>query len=496
VTLNGRIFVALTLVLVSPLLLPGHPPLLDYPNHLARARIAFEPDVWTEEFYSFRWMNVGNLGFEAVVGALSYLMPVTVAGQVFVGLVIAVNAAGLACLSLALHGRITTLSVFALAFLWNRVVQSGFMSFGLGSGLALLGLAAWTATERRPPVLRIAMGTAFCLVIYFTHILAFLIYGILIFGYELGRLFWKTKIPFPKRLTGSMAAALQAVPTILVAARGATGNSASLPVYPDLATKFGAVRDLVFRMDIALVTFILAVGAVLVVLAAVRHRPVMDARAIGPAAALLAAYMAMPADLKHGNTVSAALDFRLVPTLALVACAGVVPWGIETLQARLAAVAAVAVAFGAMMIHYWLPWVGLEKEFRACLAQQVGQGESVVSLFLPDVEGELLEALDPPGWLHLGAWAVTDRSAYYPGLFALENQQPLRYRPDHAAPVAVLNYPNRYVWDDATREAAAAFDYLLAMHIKGSRSLEPVDRDLTLEQVCDGYFFALYRIVD
>ncbi len=82
------IYVALGAATLSPLLWASVPPLVDYPNHLARMWILVHrkeiPELARD--YMVHWRVLPDLAMDFVIPALSMAMPVELAGRVFIAL--------------------------------------------------------------------------------------------------------------------------------------------------------------------------------------------------------------------------------------------------------------------------------------------------------------------------------------------------------------------------------------------------------------------------
>ena len=87
--------------LLVPLFATDIPPLLDYPNHLARMWIinygAADPIL--SRMYTVEWGIQPNIGLDMVVLVLARVMPLELAGKVFIALAIVLPVTG----SIALH---------------------------------------------------------------------------------------------------------------------------------------------------------------------------------------------------------------------------------------------------------------------------------------------------------------------------------------------------------------------------------------------------------
>ncbi len=76
----------LAAVLVLPLLATGIPPLVDYPNHLARFAVltAAGADPALDRLFTVHWAFYPNLATDLLVPPLARLMPLEAAGRVMV----------------------------------------------------------------------------------------------------------------------------------------------------------------------------------------------------------------------------------------------------------------------------------------------------------------------------------------------------------------------------------------------------------------------------
>src|ERR1044071_8947151 len=71
-------WLALTLILASmvPLLYPSIPPLVDLLGHMGRYRVELDIDhsPWLQQYYSYHWPAIGNLGVDLLVMPLGRLI--------------------------------------------------------------------------------------------------------------------------------------------------------------------------------------------------------------------------------------------------------------------------------------------------------------------------------------------------------------------------------------------------------------------------------------
>ena len=82
------VLVALSLTLLAPLTLVDVPPLLDYPNHLARLDVlaVVGADPVLARFYQPHWAIIPNLGLDLTVPPLLRIFPVHLVGRAVIGI--------------------------------------------------------------------------------------------------------------------------------------------------------------------------------------------------------------------------------------------------------------------------------------------------------------------------------------------------------------------------------------------------------------------------
>lgn len=456
-----HLFLTVYLILLIPVFLPGTPPLTDYPNHLARMTVAFEPTAQLETFYDFQWRNMTNLGLELVTAVLGRAVPVSVAMELYLALTLAALLGGAAALHASLYRRLSVSALLAGFFLWGGALQFGFLSFSLGIGLALLALALWIALERQPVLLRLAVAAPCTIVLFYTHILALGVYGLLVAGVELSRL-WRPDPddPDPRgRLVRLLLTGGQFVPVLavmwLAGRHGDGAGEVTLHYFDNLPVfKLAMLQRLLSGDAPALGAVMLMVTLAVMGLAWRRCGRPVAARILPGLLALVAAYLLLPQGITTGETPNWALDWRFLTPAALVAVAAL-PDPFRTARERqLAAmliVGLLALKTALMAAGPWRVAATDEAALTACLDRALPRGGAVASLALP-VPGEGMGWLDrTPSPRHMAAYAVPWREAFVPSLFAFANQQPLRYAEAWAAPAAAAGQieiynPRRIDW--------------------------------------------------
>src|SRR5665213_1128412 len=96
--LRLALILILAAMLVAPIWIVPFPPLLDYPNHLARSFVLShlnDPAFTFSRFYRADWRAYPYLGMDASLAVLDKIFPIETAGRVFLSLcALALPAAG------------------------------------------------------------------------------------------------------------------------------------------------------------------------------------------------------------------------------------------------------------------------------------------------------------------------------------------------------------------------------------------------------------------
>jgi hypothetical protein len=422
--LEGRnvvvaVFVVLLAIASIPLFSTVLPPLVDYPNHLARLHLIAEGG---NQFYAVRWAPLPDLAADLIVPSLVRIMPLDLAGKLFLVLTFALIAGGTVWLNRAATGCWRLWSLLAFLLLYDRILLWGFINYLFGLGLALCGLALWLSLDDRPGW-RAAGASLIALACFLSHIAAFGVFALAIAGVELPPLLRLWRGGGHRVFAGRIAVA--AVPFVLPAILFLFGQppSESGPVnYGHLARK----ADLLFSVfdnynrpfDIACLALFVALFGVL----AWRRRLWMAPRLGVALAILFVAYLALPSQMMTGSGV----DRRLPITLFLLLIAGTAP--VPPLPRRVAIVLRLAVAtvFIARMAVIETVWLQADRLYASDLAviDALPRGVTLAVAYPPrDVNAGAIPQI------HVATLAAARREGFVPTIFAYRAQQPLVLRP-------------------------------------------------------------------
>jgi hypothetical protein len=171
-TFDGELVLVgiLSILFTLPIWLSAHPPMTDYPQHLSMASVLrwyHDPSRHLVETYTFA-LTRPNTAFAFLTVALSYVMPLGLAGKLVVACSVA--ATGLAGLALARRaGRPGWFGLFALLSAFNFAFFFGFVNNVIATPLFLYGVVLGDRILDRPIAWRswlllAAVGCTFYLV--------------------------------------------------------------------------------------------------------------------------------------------------------------------------------------------------------------------------------------------------------------------------------------------------------------------------------------------
>ena len=176
----------LAAMLLAPVWIAAFPPLLDYPNHLARAFVLshlHDSHFTFQQFYRADWGAYPYLGMDASLAVLARLFAIETAGRVYLGLcVLALPAAAWFFLRQAQPGEEAT-SLWALLVAYNVFFLEGFLNFDLSLAVGFVALGLWLRWMAKPSGGRWVAALAAFIALYFTHLLGFGIAGLIVVAY-------------------------------------------------------------------------------------------------------------------------------------------------------------------------------------------------------------------------------------------------------------------------------------------------------------------------
>ena len=510
-------YVALTALALFPLVLTRVPPLVDYPDHLARMWILLHRDdiQALATNYVIDWRLLPNLAMDLIVPALAQIMPLEIAGRVFIAATMALLMLATAALHRVFHGRVGWWPLASLLFVYNAVLFWGFLNYLFSLGVALLAFSAWVASERWPAGRRVAAFAIAGCALFVLHLFAFGVYGLLVASYETGN-----RLGFRRwRLANLAAVAIRLGQFIPVALLWLASLPDRGPSFTSYGTLLGRLYDILAPATFDTIPTLVDRGILLLALLFVLYARHTKSLHLAPAARLpliagLVAAILMPNWLSG----SWGADLRLPVALPFLAISALRFDRPERRAAICFAVAALAL-FGLRIWTVSVTWRDMDErfaEFRdAARALPDGTRLLVAQAPMPEAAqaipniSPMLAERQPQQFWHVPELAVIDRSVLVPYFFTgwtpvqvtarnadRHQSQSMPVTPGMLAQSVSAGWdpwlaPNNAFgeppyWLDWQRK----FDYALVIDFG-----QPLPPGLTmLQPVASGSFFHIYRI--
>jgi hypothetical protein len=436
----AAVLALLCAVLLSPLLIAEVPPLMDYPNHLARMYVlAFgQDDPVLASMYASTWSVIPNLAIDLITPPLLHVLPLHVAGRLLLALVLLLPIVGTFCYSRAVARgtpmRRSWWPVASVLVAYNGTFLMGFLNFLLGVGLALLFAAAWIRWRGAHRIATVALGAAAAAALFFCHLMGLAFFLVLVGSSEAEWLVGRFRRgdrrlrPVALRIAGLLPMLLTAALLYATSALEATGGDvAQLPLAKKLLQAFVSFVN----YDVALdsVTAIAVMGFIVACLAT--GRLLVAGKSIAAIAVLVALYVVSPFAAKG----TCFLDTRFAIMLGFLLFGALAPVRLPRIVQGAAAVAVLALFLVriATIATIWHAHNHDVADLRRVIADVEPGSRVLVATVSPE------EA--PQYWnngprarrlsngertdMHLAALLLLDRRAFWPFLFAMRSQQPV-----------------------------------------------------------------------
>ena len=509
------------------------PPLLDYPNHLARLWLQAggvrEPPF--NSIYAIDLTSVRtNIGIDLLAAALGRTLPIETLGQWLVLVAVVLPPLGAALLNRAAFGGTHWWQVGLPLLAWNWTLIAGFLNFQIGLGVALLAAAADPALRRcASPLGAFLLRAAIAGLLLLTHAFAALFYAGLLAALAFGSA-WKPLRSMQGVGQGIGRAMLVVLPIALPVLLAWLSAPALPGAQEDAATQTSWLGG--FSLRAKIVTLFSGIAA---------YKSFYDLLFVGLLAlpvvwALLVGRLRVHAGLALAALGLLLLTFAVPPKVAgtyfvdarfpvmavLAAAAALRPELTASAWPRRTAVEALLASALMVLVGARAAWVaGIWHERQADIASlrralsHVAPGEAVLqvthSMTVPArrsaPRGRYYGGGGPMLYEHLPALAVPWRQAFVPILFASRGKQPLRVLPpwdeiagpDNTTAVSVhrladeihatLPENTEYVREWRTRN-----DYVLVLNADQPDDEGPMAMPPELRLMADEGFARLYQI--
>jgi hypothetical protein len=425
------LFLLLCASLALPFLLAGAPPMLDYPNHLARVFILahlHDPAYHFAQAYVADWKPYPYILWDAALVALQRVMPVESAGKSMLILSALLVPLAAAWILRQANPESSRLAFLACALACNLYFLWGFCACQLGLGLGLLMVGAWLWYRKQPSPWRAVLFAGLCFAAYFAHLMGFAAAAFILVFYELtGR----------NRFECLKLAGFLAGPSLLFlwAKPGIRGAAVHFEWRP-LSEKLETLKDCVTHgYHPHLEQAFLAGLIVCVLLAVVRNSALrIQWRWAIVTLAFFGLYLALP----YAWGESFDLDARLLLPLAILPMAGL---NVGRRRANwIAAVAVLLTLLRVFDITQGYREAGSAEDTMDRGIQHVARNAHVFPLVDTCTEDDPLADY----YTHYWSYAVPRRGASSPDLFDIPGQTPMRILDD--------SYTNDGYWEHCYKE--------------------------------------------
>ena len=493
---RGRVleWLWLGLVLVgvtSPAFLVDLPALADYPNNLARMYILDQTTRQHEHhFYEASRSLLPTLGLDLLVPLVSPLIGVAAATKLFFVLSEILIITGAAAIEVAWKGRHELSGYVAAALIYSAPFAIGLMNFELALGVALWGIASWTALRHRP-VVQAAVHWLAVVVLSVGHFLALGLYCATLFFYELHRF---SVARDPRQAVGIAAILLVPVggtAAILISSGGGIGFTQNEWILAGkLLWLFCSVNGYSFVWSAATV----AIVSALLLLMRLRGDARLSAQGQWIGTGLLILFLILPARLfgsfyADGRILIGAL--MVLPSFLLLRS--------NTVTRLIAPMLGLAALANAVFVGNL--WLSYQADYREMVSSfsHLKPGSKVL---VARTDGLTMAGLAGDPFRHAPTLAVHVAEALVPSFFAIPGAQPVRLREAYREyelndsglydPIplqALTSGKNVGILPTSVARWTDYFDYL---YMLGGKQPNPLPHQLDEVSVSDR--FTLYRI--
>ncbi len=430
----------LAIILVLPLFVVELPPVLDYPNHLARMKILAEgpANPIMSRIYAIDWGLIPNIAIDLIMPPMLKVMPLFTAGKIMLAVTVLLPVLGAVLFSRALFGHWSFWSLGCGLVAYNGITLLGFMNFQIGLGLALVVAAGWIEFRDRAPVATVLGCALGAVLLFFLHVFAVLFLAVLLGSHELMQLYdgWRSGKPVRPALVRSatMLGCVFVLPVVFYAMSALSGNAPEAR-WRSLGRKsYGLFLPFLnYRVNLDLGTgFLIGAGILFSWWRGWMRVPLSTVIAM---VVLSVAYVLSPFSLKGASFV----DLRMPAMMGFLLFAGMAPVAIPRRVAQVGGLGLGAL-FAVRMAVLVLVWIGSQADV-ARVRQAIApvQPGSKVLLTISDWED------NPAYWrkgmersrrvtklastfIHLAALLTIERNAFWPLLFAEPAKQPIQAR--------------------------------------------------------------------
>ncbi len=470
----------------------------DYLNHLARGAVLlnYHRSAAFAQFFAPNWQMLPNLAFDLWIVGLGHILPVQIAGKLFIAATLALMLGGTICLHRVTFEKWSLWPFLAIVLVYNRLLLVGVLNFLFGVGLWLFVLSLWIYLRPGQPLIRASALTVGALAVFFVHLFAFGILAVTIAAFELV-VFLSGDRPLHKRLLDLVVGGIPFLPVIVILVVLSPHSDASTIVrYRDIWTRilgFAAPILYDWRLDALCYLILFTLLAYTVLRRAIRVNWPLAAGVI----ALFALQICMP------NVIMTAEggDRRIPIPMMLLAIAATDPKKVSR-QLGLVLGLATGVTFVLRTITIQQHWSQDQPAYADTWAalSRIPAGARVATALAPDVFDNFSAPMI--ALYYIPVWNIVTRGGFTQTLFASPTQQPLVLNAKYAALAAAT--PSADIWQAfviGTGAAACAPASKLISALRGYDYVVFVDRRKfrvcqisLLHPMADGRYVQIFRV--
>jgi hypothetical protein len=159
-----------------PIWLIEYLPLTDYPNHLLRITMVkeyYNPNFNFSDYFILRDFPVPNLFSDYFILLFSYLVPIQIAGKIFITLYILLLPLSVFYFLSRVDRTKLYLGFFSFFFIYSFYFNDGFLNFCISIPVFFLTLGYWWRVRNGGSLKRYGILLLLSLLLYFSHVVAY-----------------------------------------------------------------------------------------------------------------------------------------------------------------------------------------------------------------------------------------------------------------------------------------------------------------------------------
>jgi hypothetical protein len=427
-------------ILAIPICSVVVPPLVDYPNHLARMHILanYADSAALRSNYVVAWKLSPYIAMDLIVPKLVALTSIYTAGRIFLWLSLVLFVIGTSAVHAALYRRLSPWPAASALFAYGLMFSYGFLNYLFGVDISLLAFAGWIALSGRSTAWRIIGGLVAALSVFFCHFFAFFGFMLCVGAYELGLFLVASDRSLTVLLRRAAIAFCPFVVPLAIFVAASNGQESGGFEFATFSRWLAAIFSPVLFLSSPFNFTLLILLLIVPLRRGILGKPVMAAAMRVPLIVLTIAVLTMPhlllgvfwgADYRIPIVLVALLiascSWRAVPTRATLPLAGFL---IALLTANLA-----------VITWAWRPIDRQFEEFRATMVV-IPEGARIIAFYDEDGIDPSLKHEPDTLYDHLPALAVIERDAYLPYLFK-HPMMPVQGAPERRATDTPVGQP-------------------------------------------------------